>query len=417
MLQRLLDPFRGKAVTIPPMDGPLRPNNALDEARAVAEVAEPDNLILAGGRVLFSSGGALLSLTLPLEGRSRPAESVQVGSNSTPDRHPRASRARPEEPEPRGAFLGSRVKPENDSAFETQRERTETPAELARFDAAIAALAAASDGSLAVALDDGRILLRGGAHDGKIIAAVGADALACPTAVAFADPDTLLVCQGSTRVRPSEWVVDLMSRSRAGSVWRIDLASGAETMLAGDLAFPSGIALLPGARVAVADSWRHRLLAFPATGGKPKVLLDKLPGYPSRLAPAADGGFWLSLFAPRNRLIEFILQEEDYRSEMIRDVDRSHWIAPALSARRSFLEPLQCGGVRTMGVFKPWSPTMSYGLLVKLDAGLQPVASFHSRAAGVRHGITSALGHGGELFATSRGGDAVLALPASGTGS
>ncbi len=29
-IDRLLDPFRGKAVTIPPMDGALKPNTALE---------------------------------------------------------------------------------------------------------------------------------------------------------------------------------------------------------------------------------------------------------------------------------------------------------------------------------------------------------------------------------------------------
>ena len=48
----ILDVFRGRAITIPPMDGPLRPNTALDEA-AVLETAEaPDNLCFDGKRVL-----------------------------------------------------------------------------------------------------------------------------------------------------------------------------------------------------------------------------------------------------------------------------------------------------------------------------------------------------------------------------
>ena len=34
----ILDLFRGKAVTIPPMDGAFRPNTALDEADAVLEI-------------------------------------------------------------------------------------------------------------------------------------------------------------------------------------------------------------------------------------------------------------------------------------------------------------------------------------------------------------------------------------------
>ena len=59
----LLDVFRGKAITIPPMDGPLRPNTALDEAAVVRRAAEPDNLCFDGRQVLYSSGTEVLALT------------------------------------------------------------------------------------------------------------------------------------------------------------------------------------------------------------------------------------------------------------------------------------------------------------------------------------------------------------------
>ena len=38
-------------------------------------------------------------------------------------------------------------------------------------------------------------------------------------------------------------------------------------------------------------------------------MLDELPGYPARLSPAQDGGFWLAVFAGRTQLIEFVLRE------------------------------------------------------------------------------------------------------------
>ncbi len=165
-------------------------------------------------------------------------------------------------------------------------------------------------------------------------------------------------------------------------------------------------------RLIVAESWRHRLIGIPAGGGEPVPLLTQLPGYPARLAPRQDG-YLLSLFAPRNRLIEFVLMEDDYRADMMREIDPPYWIAPSLSASRSFLEPLQCGGVRTMGIHKPWSPSRSCGLVVELDSDLQPVASYHSRANGTRHGVTSAIMRGGTILAASRGGDAILAVEAA----
>ena len=56
IFEPFLDFFRGKAITIPPMDGPLRPNTALDEAAVVRRAAEPDNLCFDGKQVLYSSG-------------------------------------------------------------------------------------------------------------------------------------------------------------------------------------------------------------------------------------------------------------------------------------------------------------------------------------------------------------------------
>ena len=61
-----------------------------------------------------------------------------------------------------------------------------------------------------------------------------------------------------------------------------------------------------------------------------------------------------------------------------------------------------------MGFHKPWSPSRSYGLIVELDSNFLPITSYHSRANGTRHGITSAIEHDGEIIATSRGGNLIL---------
>ena len=347
ILNSLLDIFRGQAITIPPMDGPLRPNTALDEAAVLATAEAPDNLCFDGGRVLYSSGGEVRALA--------------------------------------------------DGAV------------VARFDAPVTALAASPKGELAVALDDGRLLL------GELSLSAPAG-LTSATALAFGDAETLFLCQGSARHPASDWVVDLMEGSATGSVWRLNLREGNSVCLARDLAFPYGL-LVAGGDLVIAESWRHRLLRLPAAGGTPQPALAKLPGYPARLTPSSSGGAWLTLFAPRNRLIEFVLEEESYRADMIREVPREFWIAPALSSGASFLEPLQCGGVKTMGIHKPWSPTRSYGLVVRLDAAFRPVASFHSRANGAHHGVTSLVEAEGHLLVAAKGGGAILDLgPAAGEG-
>ncbi len=354
-LDSLLGYFRGQAVTIPPMDGALRPNTALDDsATELLEAAAPDNLAAASGHVFYSSGSDLLRL--PAYGEAAPLA-------------------------------------------------------VARLDTPVSALACSPDGAIAIALDDGRILIKDGTFDRKTLTPTDFGGLACPTALAFADAGTLVICQGSSAHRPSDWVVDLMSKNASGSLWRVDLAAGRASKLAGDLAFPYGVLPnAPGGGIVVAESWRHRLVRIGTEGGATEPVLTKLPGYPARLSAGADGGAWLCLFAPRNRLIEFVLEEDDYRGDMMREVERAHWIAPALSSGAEFLEPLQCGGVKTMGIHKPWSPSRSYGLVVRLDRNLRPVASFHSRANGRRHGITSAIEQDRRVLVTSKGGNAILGL-------
>ena len=71
---------------------------------------------------------------------------------------------------------------------------------------------------------------------------------------------------------------------------------------------------------------------------------------------------------------------------------------------------MQGGAIRTHGIIKPWAPTRSYGLLVRLDANFQPIASYHSRADGLFHGVTSALQIGDRVLVASRGGNAILSL-------
>ena len=341
----ILDLFRGKAVTIPPLDGAFRPNTALEEADLALDVPRPDNLVVHGGKLLFSSGNDLLAFT--------------PGGNATVQRS---------------------------------------------FAAPISALAASPGGHLAVALEDGRLFV--GEREIKL-----PHGLACITSMSFGDDTALYLCNGSATHRPSDWALDLMGKNSSGSVWRLDLATGAAVSLASNLAFPNGV-LADGDSLVVAESWKHRLLRV--KGGAVTPLLEKLPGYPARLALASGGGAWLSLFAPRNRLVEFVLQEEAYRRDMIAQVPRPYWIAPSLASGASFLEPLQCGGIKTMGVHKPWAPSRSYGLLVRLDADFRPIASYHSRANGKRHGVTSVAEFGGYIWVGAKGGNALLAMSQKG---
>ena len=354
VLKRRIDRFRGTgeaSVTIPSMDGAFLPNNLLDEATVVADVESADNLVVCGDSVLTSSGTRVL-----------------------------------------------KIRPEGPTTVQIIRE----------FEAPISAMAASVSGSLGVALQNGTVRLVGGPDEGKLLSNINGRDLVCPTALAFSGPRTLLIALGSQSNPPQEWRRDLMERNTSGSVWQVDLENGQGQCLADNLAFPFGLmSLKPGIAVA-SEAWRHRLIQIEGQA-KPRTILGDLPGYPARMA-TRPRGYWLTIFAPRRQMVEFVLREPAYRKRMLAEVPEPFWMAPALSSGHSNLEPLQGGSVKRLGIDKPWAPTRSYGLLIGLDSDFKAVISAHSRAGGRRHGVTSALSIEDDVLVTSRGGNKVLLL-------
>jgi hypothetical protein len=354
-LRRRYARFRGfdlDGSVVPAMDGPLAPNSALDEARLLGRFADLDNLVADAAGLLGSQGEFLIRL-IP-------------------------------------------------------GEESWSAQEIARFEASIASLARSPNAALAVGLDGQGVRIQGGRFDGKVITTLGGKALCCPTALRFLDAETLLIAVGSTDVAAAAWKHDLMSLGRSGSLWRVSLATDEARQLAEGLAFPAGVATAADGSIYVSEAWRHRILRI-APDGRTQVVLDQLPAYPGRIA--WDGqGFWLALFAPRNQLVEFVLKEPDYRERMVRDIDPALWIAPALRSGASFQAPLQIGGARKLNTLKPWSPSWSYGLVLRCDAAMRPVASYHSRANGGVHGVTSLLPTDGGVMLAARGTGLLLRL-------
>ena len=286
---------------MPSMNGALRPNQKLDDALLLAECPAPDNLLWQDDHLLFTSGKRVLLL-------------------------------------------------------DNLHQEAAEPEQILHFDSEITALAAAEDGSLAVALGTAGIVIVGGAYDGTTITSLGGKTLIAPTALGFAGVDTLFVCVGSDVHPVADWRHDLREQRMTGSVWRISLNGGAAACLASDLAFPSGLVLHDG-RIAVSEAWRNRLLDFPALEREaPRVLLDELPGYPGRLSPAPGGGAWLAVFAPR----------------------------------------------------MPWAPSRAFGLAVRLDRDFVATDSLHCHAHERRQGVASCLEIRGELIVACKTGNVLV---------
>lgn len=349
-IRRALDGFLGRgeaAVTVPVMDGPLKPNQLLEEAPRILEARALDNLVTTPEGTLYSSGPSLRRI---------------------PD------------------------------------------GEVARFDSDISCLAA-NDDALAIGFEGGGVEIRGGPHDGRRIAELGGPPLNCPTAAMFLDANTLVVTNGSSEHRPSQWRRDLMQLGKSGRVGRVDLARGSSQLLASGLAWPCGVAGARDERLFVSEAWRHRVLSLDAErNSQPHIALADPPAYPGRILASRTGGYWLTFFAVRNQLVEFILREKGYRLRMIAEVPEDFWMAPALASSGRFEEPLQGSGLKQMGMLKPWAATRSYGLVVRCDGAMQPLRGYHSRADGVIHGVTSVCEDRDDLLVGAKGPGVLVRL-------
>lgn len=282
------------------LDGPFRPNQALDQATRLAECTAPDNLVWQDDHLLFTSEKAVLLL----EGM-------------------------------------------NDHVREVE--------EILRFETNVTAMAAAKDGSLAVGLGAAGIVIVGGEHDGKSVVNLTGDQGNVPTALCFADPNTLFVGLGSLLDLP----MDASKQPDAtGSVWRLDLRGVEPLCLADEMAFPSGLLLRNMDRLVISAAWQCQLLECSTNARRaPRVLRDDLPGHPGRLV-RGSGGIWLPIFALRSR-----------------------------AGRQA-----------------------PYGLIARLNEEFAPEASLHGAHDGQSRGVTSCLQVRNELIVACRSDNVLLAV-------
>lgn len=341
-----------ESAALPMMDGALKPNRRLDEARLIGEPLPDCNDIsqLADGAVLISANACIHRLS--------------------------------------GEQLGDR------------RVWCECPGPVGAIAVAGPTVYAAIAGVGVVRIDDGRVSARLDVVDGQ--------PLRCATALAVLPDGRLAIAEGSAVNGPDDWARDLLERRAHGRIVVAAADLGSASTLASNLAWPNGL-LVRGAALWFSESWRHRVQSIPLSGGTVSAVLPNLPGYPARLSADAAGGAWLAVFALRTQLLEFVLREHAYREAMLATVAPRYWIAPSLRATGHYLEPLQGGAIKKLGIVKPWAPPRSYGLVLRLSAQGEIVDSFHSRVGGTHHGITSALRMGDKLIAVSRGSGRMLA--------
>jgi hypothetical protein len=351
-LKALADQLLGRGdatITVPSFDGALKPNQILEKAETVAEFEAPEDLA-SDGKVLYIADGTAI-----------------------------------------------------------RRLDGTVTTEVRRFGRHITALCWLPDGGFAVALDGREVQIFATPSAAAPTATITDAAMNAVNALAPAPNGTLIATDGSTTLPYAQWVRDLMERGRSGRVLVLDIANQRIQPIASKLQYAFG-ACAAGDEILVSESWRHRLIAIAADGTR-RAVFDNLPVYPSRLSKAAAGGFWLTAFAARTQLVEFVLRENAYRRRMMAEIDPAYWIAPKLKSGQSFLEPMQGAHLKTMGVIKPWAPPRSYGLVIRLSAGGAPLYALHSRVDGVNHGVVAAVEIEGALYALAKGPGRLLRVP------
>jgi len=337
------------AITVPIFDGALKPNQILEEARTFAELEAPEDLATDGNSLFVADGASVL------------------------------------------------------------RYDGATATTVARVDRRITGFAILAGGGLALALDGTELRIIGGSNDGRTWSGVGGKPLRAVNAVSTAPEGRLLVTDGSETEPYDRWCHDLMSLGRSGRLLEFNPADGGAREIAGGLAYSFGT-ISVGRDVWVCESWAHRVIAYgDDKRGSPVVM--RLPCYPSRLAPAAGGGYWLTAFTARTQLVEFVLRQKAYRTRMMKEIDPRYWIAPALTSGNTFLEPLQGAHLKMRGIHKPWAPPRSYGLVMRLSTDGMIQYSLHSRVDGKNHGVVAAVECRGTLFVLAKGRRRIVSIP------
>ncbi|MBR0949279.1 hypothetical protein [Bradyrhizobium canariense] len=344
---------RGDAtITVPSFDGALKPNQKLESVETLLTCEAPEDLAVDGPNLFIADGRRLLCFN--------------AGSAS----------------------------------------------QVRSFEQPVSALCALPGGGIAVALGGREVRLYANPSAEQPRVTFAEAAFNAINALTLADDNTLIATDGSATCGVDDWARDLMELNRTGRVFRLDPGSKTVTALAQGLGHAFG-ACAYGNGVLVSESWRHRL-ALVTPGASPRSVLGHLPVYPSRLAKASGGGYWLTAFTARTQLIEFVLREPAYRRRMMAEIAPEYWVAPRLRSGISFKEPMQGAHIKTMGVIKPWAPPRSYGLVIRLNADGQPLYSLHSRVDGVNHGVVAAVEMGDDLVLIAKGPGRVLRVPLAG---
>lgn len=338
-------------VYVPSMDGALRPNDYLDRAALIWSGEDIDDLAMLGNEIVFSNDNQLLAKSL----------------------------------NKKNARL------------------------IKQFEAKITALAVSNSGKIAVAVFNEGLWI-GSADEQWSVTPLSDPFKNCVTAISFHGEKEVYCAIGSLSNQVMDWRRDLFEHGENGVILKLNISDGTVREIAKGLRYPTSIIVSESGNLIISEAWAHRVVELSPAGTILNTPLDNLPAYPGRISIGTDGGYLLSLFAPRRQFYELVLREDDFRTDMLANLPPDEWIGPTYGRPQSNNYPLLQGEVRQMGILKPWAPSSSYGLLLHCNSKFMPVESWHSRADGQRHGITAAIWAKDCVYVASKGSGSLLSI-------
>jgi sugar lactone lactonase YvrE len=128
--------------------------------------------------------------------------------------------------------------------------------------------------------------------------------------VTVARDGTIYFSDASMKFGPQEYLLDMLEARPHGRLVRYDPATHKTEVLLPDMCFANGVALSQNEDfLLVNETYRFRILRYWLTGkraGEWDVFVDNLPGYPDNITQSGRGTFWLALFTIRNEQADWL---------------------------------------------------------------------------------------------------------------
>jgi sugar lactone lactonase YvrE len=147
--------------------------------------------------------------------------------------------------------------------------------------------------------------------------------------LAVGNDGTVYVTESSTKFTIEQLRLEILEHRPNGRVLAYDPVRRVTRVLLGERHFPNGVVVSRDQESLVfAETTAYRLSRYWLRGAKAgtvETLIDNLPGFPGDVSIAENGGYWLTLLAPRSSIVDALAQWPQIRTAMAR---LPSWLTP-----------------------------------------------------------------------------------------